>query len=281
MWQPEVARTARDDLWLYAHRISECQIQVFPACPLLTAPHFLHATFDRSVVAAPDRDGPTGRIKFGTESNGGFKNISISNCVFDRSRGLALEIVDGGSLEDVTITNLTMRDIVNSPIFLRLGNRARGPEGTGVGVIRRVKISNIVVYDADARYASQIVGLPDHVIEDVSLSNIRILYKGGLTMEQVAGYPEPSMFGLLPAYGLYVRHAERIKVHNVELGFMEKDTRPAVVLDDVTDIEFVDFEAQTAPGSSTFVLRNVRDFSTHRVKGLADVNRATVETESF
>ena len=58
--------------------------------------------------------GPTGRIKFGTESNGGFVNISISNCVFDYCRGLALETVDGALLEDVTINNITMRDIINS-----------------------------------------------------------------------------------------------------------------------------------------------------------------------
>ena len=60
---------------------------------------------------------PTGRIKFGTESNGGFKNITVSNCVFDYCKGLALETVDGGLLEDVAIANITMRDIVNDPIF--------------------------------------------------------------------------------------------------------------------------------------------------------------------
>ena len=67
---------------------------------------FLDGTFKRTV-----KD-PTGRIKFGTESNGGFKNITISNCVFNYCRGLALETVDGALLEDVTITNITMRDII-------------------------------------------------------------------------------------------------------------------------------------------------------------------------
>ena len=64
---------------------------------------FLDGTFKRTLERAPDRDGPTGRIKFGTESNGGFRNISISNCVFDRSRGIAIETVDGGPVEDVEI----------------------------------------------------------------------------------------------------------------------------------------------------------------------------------
>src|SRR5207248_5961328 len=89
---------------------------------------------------------PTGRIKFGTESNGGFKNITISNCVFDYCRGLALETVDGGPLEDVSISNITMRDVANSPIFLRLGRRLRGPQGPPVGALRRVSSSNVIVY---------------------------------------------------------------------------------------------------------------------------------------
>ncbi len=71
----------------------------------------------------------TGRIKFGTESNGGFKNITISNCVFDHCRGLALETVDGGPIEDIAVTNITMRDVTTAPIFLRLGRRMRGPAG--------------------------------------------------------------------------------------------------------------------------------------------------------
>ncbi len=120
----------------------------------------LDGTFKRKVSEAPDRDGPTGRVKLGTESNGGFKNITISNLVFDHCRGLALETVDGGLLENVTITNITMRDVTNSPLFLRLGKRMRGPAGTAIGHLRRVNISNIVAYNADARYASIIAGIP-------------------------------------------------------------------------------------------------------------------------
>ena len=180
----------------------------------------LDGTYKRNVKEAPDRDGPTGRIKFGTESNGGFKNITISNIVFDHCRGLALETVDGGILEDITITNITMRDIVNSPIFLRLGSRMRGPAGTPVGKLRRVQISNVVVHNAEPRYASIISGIPGHNIEDVKLSNIRIIYKGGGTLAQAAvsppekesNYPEPSMFGDIPAYGFFIRHADGRRV---------------------------------------------------------------------
>src|SRR5436305_8109377 len=109
----------------------------------------LDAAYKKNVTEAPDKDGPTGRIKLGTESNGGFKNITISNIVFDYCRGLALETVDGALLEDVSISNVTMRDIQNAPIFLRLGSRMRGPEGIQIGALRRVSLSNFVVNNAD------------------------------------------------------------------------------------------------------------------------------------
>ena len=131
---------------------------------------FLNGTFKREYNKY-SHSSPTARIKFGTESNGGFRNITISNCVFDYSRGFALESVDGGFLEDVTITNITMRDVVNSPFFLRLGNRGRGPSGTMVGQLRRVLISNVIVYNADAKYGSIISGIPGHPIEDVKFDN--------------------------------------------------------------------------------------------------------------
>jgi len=117
----------------------------------------------------------------------------------------------------------------------------RAPEGTDVGSVRRVNISNLVAYDADPRYGSIISGIPGHDIEDVKLSDIRIVYRGGLTLDQVAKqppdlvntfffratggvpprepyatperekeYPEPSMFGMLPAYGFFIRHATGI-----------------------------------------------------------------------
>lgn len=145
----------------------------------------LDATYQKTQKAAPDRDGPTGRIKLGTESNGGFKNITISNCTFDHCRGLALETVDGAPIEDVTISNIAMRDICNSPIYIRLGNRARGPKELPVSTIRRVKLSNIVVKDADCRYASMIFGIEGHPIEDVTLSGIHIQYRGGITLDEV------------------------------------------------------------------------------------------------
>jgi polygalacturonase len=144
----------------------------------------------------------TGRIKFGTESNGGFRNITISNCVFEGCQGLALETVDGALLEDVTVTNISMRDIVSAPIFMRLGSRMRAPEGTPVGTLKRVIISNVVCSNSASQLGSIISGIPGHLIEDVKISNVQVLHAGGGTKEDAAFeppeyedmYPEPTMF---------------------------------------------------------------------------------------
>ena len=265
----------------------------------------LDGTFKRGVVKAPDRDGPTGRIKIGTETNGDFKNITISNVVFDRSRGLALESVDGAHIEDVAISNITMRDVSNAPIFIRLGSRMRAPEGTAIGSIRRVTISNVVVSGADPRYGSIITGIPGHDIEDVKLSGIRILYRGGLTLDDVAKqpadkvntfffrggvpprepyatperekeYPEPSMFGMIPAYGFFIRHAKGIHMSDVNIGTMTEDRRPAFVLEDVKGIEFSHVQAQKAPSIPTFVLMNVEDLSMDHCAPVADTQAAKI-----
>ena len=245
----------------------------------------LDGTYKRNVKEAPDRDGPTGRIKFGTESNGGFKNITISNIVFDHCRGLALETVDGGVLEDITISNITMRDVVNSPIFLRLGSRMRGPAGAPVGKLRRIQINNVVAHNVEPRFASIISGIPGHRIEDVKLSNIRIIYKGGGTLAQAAltppeketNYPEPSMFGDIPAYGFFIRHVDGIELSNVEIGYATEELRPAVVLQNVSGADFFNFDAKVSKSAAVFQLQNVTDFSATHCKGVKDTKLERVE----
>ena len=240
----------------------------------------LDGTYKRNVTEAPDRDGPTGRVKLGTESNGGFKNITIADVVFDHCRGLALETVDGGLLEDVTITNITMRDVTNSPLFLRLGKRMRGPAGAVPGQLRRVNISNVIAYNADARYASIISGIPERHIEGVNLNNIRIYYRGGGKQEladvqppeRETNYPEPSMFGEIPAYGFFIRHAKGITVSNVEVSYLSDELRPPFVLDNVSSVAFNHVAAQRAANVPAFVLRNVLDFTARDCKGLPDTH---------
>jgi polygalacturonase len=220
----------------------------------------------------------TGRIKFGTESNGGFKNITISNCVFDSCHGLALESEDGALLEDVTITNLTMRNIYDSPIFMRLGSRMRGPDGAAVGAIRRVLINNVVCSNAHPSICSIITGIPGHNIEDVRLSNIVIEHQGGGTREQAelriaereTAYPEPDMFGPTPAHAFFLRHIRGIEMEGVKIIVPKQDQRPAFVLEDVQDAGFTRVQIPVTAGAALFRLRQVERFRLRDVSHLTD-----------
>jgi polygalacturonase len=229
----------------------------------------------------PGRGGPTGRIKFGTEANGGFKNITISNCIFVYSSGLALEEVDGGWMEDVAISNLTMRDIVNAPIFIRLGARLRGPDDPPVGVARRISISNVVASNVAPNHGILISGIPGHRIEDVTLSHILIEYQGGGTREQAARavpedekvYPEPGRFGIIPSWGMFARHVQGLSLDHVELRPLKEDLRPALILDEVKSADFDHVKAVPASGVPTVVLKNVDGFAAHDCPGLPDTRR--------
>jgi polygalacturonase len=232
---------------------------------------FLDGTYKRENAGrVPDRGVVTGRIKFGTESNGGFRNITISNCTFEFCRGIALETVDGGILEDISITNITMRDVMGAPFFLRLGARMRGPEGTPAGKLRRINISNVVAYGANPDYASLLLGIPGFDIEDVRMTNITLLVKGGALTEQASlavpekenAYPDPQEFGKIPAYGFFIRHARNITLTDVELKLELKDSRPPYILEDVKGAVFINVRADHGEGIPSFVLKNVSDFRT-------------------
>ena len=246
----------------------------------------LDGTYGTTMTAAPDRDGPNGRIKFGTESNGGFRNVVISNVTFVRARGIALETVDGGPLEDVVITNVVMRDATTAPIFVRLGRRSRGPGTPPIATVRRIRISNLVATGVDPRFPILLAGIPGHPVEDVSLSDVRIVYRGGGTAadaarepeELEAAYPEPSMFGTLPAYGLFARHVSGLRVRDVSLSFDGTEARPAIVLRSVDGASFDGVTAEQTPGVPTWSLRAVKDFNASRSTGALD--RVIVATEA-
>ncbi|MGH7079692.1 MAG: rhamnogalacturonidase [Acetobacteraceae bacterium] len=193
----------------------------------------------------PWHGSPVGRIKCGTESVGGFRNITISNCRFQGCRGLALECVDGGTAEDITVTGLVMRDIRNAPFFLRLGGRMRGPPGRPVGRLRRVSISHVEC-DAPASVMPAIIsGIPGHPVEDILLSDIRVRLAGGGTPamaaiippEDIRSYPEPTVFGRFPAAGLFVRHARNVVIRDVVFESRLPDARPLIWAADASGID--------------------------------------------
>jgi polygalacturonase len=208
-------------------------------------------------------------LKVGTESVGGFDNIAFSNCaIYDTNlAGIALECVDGGRLENVTVSSIVMRN-VRSPIFLRLGNRARpiyaGAPQPGLGSFRNVLIQNIQANGAD-EIGCAIAGLPECAIENVTLSNLRLRFAGGGSQadagrdipEKPAAYPEYSMFGMLPAYAFYCRHVKNLRILDVQVVTEKEDARPALVCDDTEALRLADFEA--TQGSTLLVLRNTRN----------------------
>ncbi len=183
-----------------------------------------------------------GRIKLGTESNGGYRNITISNCTCMWSSGLAFEEVDQGRMENIVVNNISMSHVHHYPIYITTGCRNRGPkEVQEPSSARDIFISNVVADDCDSLAGIIVTGLPDEPIRNVVLSNIFVRYRGGghkvLTpyREQSTHYPEPRWAGPTPAYGLFARHVEGLRLQNVRFELMQPDERPEVVLDDVKD----------------------------------------------
>jgi len=200
-------------------------------------------------------------IKAGTESTGGFKNITISNCVVKPSlskeqpifntpkigiTGLSLMIVDGGTMEGITVNNLTIYGTM-APIYVRLGNRARpyisGAPVPDVGKVSNISISNVNAYDAGS-WGSSITGIPGHKVENIMLSNIQLFTKGGIDYddfnnivgEKIKDYPQPDQWKNLPSYGLYIRHAKGVSINNLVLGHENDDVRVPIIADDVENL---------------------------------------------
>lgn len=209
------------------------------------------------------RGGPLGRIKLGTEGSGGFRRIVIRDCTFEFCRGLALEQVDGSFMEDVEVTNLTMRDVMNAPIFIRLGARLRAPSATEPGTVRRISITGIDARGVAPDHGIFIAGLSGHPVDNVEIADVRLETVGGGTIEMAsrvvpelpAGYPEPMLFGVLPAWGLYVRHARDLKFRNLVFAAATPDARPLVWLEDVAEASFGDIAATGAATAANWELR--------------------------
>lgn len=238
-------------------------------------------------------------FKLGTESGGGFRRITVSNCVMTgyadnrpALSGIALESVDGGGIEGVAVSNITMVD-VRAPVFIRLGNRGRDMDTPAPGTLRDVVISNITAHRASL--ACSITGIPGHPVRGVTLDNLRMeftgsnpaLPPGAEVPEREDGYPESVMFGPLPAYGLYCRHVEDLAVRDVNMrwrdGFWRLttdvykdikwpgdgtipslaepgDAGAALVCDDVSRLRMEGFDARPDTGGAPVAhFRNVRD----------------------
>jgi hypothetical protein len=258
-------------------------------------------------------------IKFGTASTGGFKNVTVENIkVYDTFRSaIALESVDGGILEDVTIRNIEAVNTGNA-IFIRLGHRNTDGQ---VGTLKNISIKNVTVqipFDRpDAAYElrgpelpffhnpfpASIAGIPGHNVENVTLENITVTYPGrsnnGLAYKSIhfldnipeneSAYPEFHMFGELPAWGMFVRHVDGLKMKNISFSLEEPDFRSAFVFDDVKNLEVDGLELDAKGGDKALVMRNVENVSFNNVKTnkevikevtcIGDCDKSTIKIE--
>lgn len=210
-------------------------------------------------------------LKLGTATKGTFKNITFTNSVIYNEpvalnarviAGIAVEMVDGGSVEGVLVSNIRMQN-VRTPFFIRLGNRSSGENL--LGTLRGVMFDNI--HATGAILTSSITGLPGHNVEDVSLANVYVetLETGNTEWatrrvpELPKAYPEARMFGRLPCYGFYCRHASRLKFHNVQVRALRLDMRPMIMCDDVQDLDIFGLVGSTPGAKAPLIFfRNVR-----------------------
>lgn len=225
-------------------------------------------------------------IKAGTDSSGGFQNLLIENNIVWQTgiSGIALELVDGGTMRNVIVRNITM-DVVETPIFIKLGDRNRpiytesGEVVPETGTLQDVYISGIraTVNDAEKHsdteravhnyvpYASSITGIPGRCVERIYIQDVTIDILGGFPAgtpedsqrtieENSTKYPENRMFGVLPAYAFYIRHARDIHMSDVRIAIRQDDARPAFVLDDVHDSTFKNARTESITPTEPFRL---------------------------
>jgi polygalacturonase len=241
-----------------------------------------------------------GRIKCGTESNGGFRNITITGNVIEGSKGISLETSDGAFLEDIAITGNTLRDTIDGPLFLRLNRRNRNPRETlRPGTLRRVVISNLVSYNSSASTASILSGIPGNLIEDVKIADCYFGHTGlpremrvhwaeatqpmpdwhTIQVPEIEeAYPELLQFGPTPVHGFFIRHLKNLELSHVEIAPTAAEPRPAIWLEDV---HRADLFAITAPLQPNLELRNVSDLRVGWSRAFKDIALDKAEKQTL
>ncbi len=212
-------------------------------------------------------------FKLGTSSEGGFENITFSDSVVYSANvpyrkrvisGVALEVVDGGWIDGVIVKNIRMQR-TRTPIFLRLENRKHVHDYPQRG-LRNVNIENVEA--TEALLASSMTGLPGMEIRNVTLSQIRVNnvlqsqpeWVGRSVPEKESAYPEARMFGMLPASGLYVRHARELRLNDVAFTAPRGESRSTIIFDDVVGARLAKVQSSPISGGMPLLLQsNSRD----------------------
>ncbi len=256
-------------------RISNCFIESYDDAIVLKSSDALGELKSTEFVTIENCILRTASIYFkcGTESCGDFQDITISNCAFEGGMGmrhgnpgLAFYTVDGGTLANIVATGIVMRD-VGTPIAILRGNRDRCHLAAGPGSLASIRISNVVA--SDAKLPSVIAGLPDAPVVGISLSGLRInmaaSVKGSSDLlavpERPGSYPEPIMFGELPCYGFFIRHAEEIDLSDIRIQSSHNEMLPVMAADDVVDLRLARFQSDRSESTTQLWLNNARNSS--------------------
>lgn len=227
--------------------IEDCEVSGFDVGSLLDG------------TRRPDpKDHRNGRIKFGTESSGGFRNCVVRNCTFLDSMGFALQMVDGGIIENIDVSNLKMKNVKNYALYIVTGERNRTPNLTTVSTMKNVKISGVEAEDVDTMSGIQIFGMADQPIENLSLSDIKIRSKGGGTAADAAlipkdlgkQYPDPAGKPKMPAYGIFARHVRNLNLANMDFSFSSPEQRPVARFENIAGLIVDNFKGQVSDGVS-------------------------------
>lgn len=235
-------------------------------------------------------------FKMGTGSQGGFRNITVRNLdIYDTYRSaVAIECVDGGFLENVNVRDIQAKHTGNA-FFIRLGHRNKDEK---VSSLKNVYIGNLyaeipagkpdIGYPLEGPrqkyqhnvFPSSITGIPGHPVQNVVLENIEIVYEGGgnkniafsdwrkldNVTENEGGYPEFSMFGELPVWGLYVRHMEGLTLKNIKIAKKNKDYRPACAFNDVNGLHIESLEVTDNDFLPVVIYKDVTDLKQTNLK---------------
>ena len=193
-------------------------------------------------------------IKLGTETNGGFRNIIVRGVVVKPSAdqssryfglptghsAISLEIVDGGSMSNVDIADITITG-TESSIFIRLADRRR-PYAENVPIDKVGSISGIrlhdILIDGAGPTGCSITGIEGHPVTDVQISDVTMRHAGSQPVtaapadEKIAEYPEATMWGILPAKGFWLNHTRNVTFRNVNVITDAPDERPLFVATD-------------------------------------------------
>lgn len=226
-------------------------------------------------------------IKIGTETSGAFEDITVQNCtVFDtRVDAISIMTVDGARIERINISNISVRNVKGTAIFLRLGARNRTYRKNAkaaTGILKDILIENVQGTRIGG-YGCSITGIPGFPVENITLKQIRLRFDGSnkpllsdddtrkpvpiappavnhTVPEKIDAYPRGEMFGRLPAYGFYIRHGKNITLDNIALDYADDENRSAIVADDIDTLEITGLKAKPSPDVSEVVqLKNVRN----------------------